>query len=179
MPEVRVKEAHAFSSVGVDFAGPLYVKNQSNTLDKVYLTIFICATTRAIHLELVTDLSTNSFLLCLKRFVNSLLQKQVKVKSNSVNNYLINRKITWKFNLAKALWWGGFYKCLIQSVKSCLRRISPLQKLFPLELAETTSELELNNPLDSSNEIETRRPTRKAARVAAKRIKLIDQLENE
>ncbi len=64
-------------------------------------------------------------------------------------------------------------------MKSCLRRISPLQKLFPLELAETTSELELNNPLDSSNEIETRRPTRKAATVAAERIKIIDQLENE
>ncbi len=55
----------------------------------------------------------------------------------------------------------------------------PLQKLFPLELAETTSELELTNPLDSSNEIETRRPTRKAATVAAERIKIIDQLENE
>lgn len=57
-----------FEVTGVDFAGSLYVKAQGS-LKKLYIALFTCAVTRAIHLELVSDQSTENFLLALKRFI--------------------------------------------------------------------------------------------------------------
>ena len=70
LPEFRVREEYAFLSVGLDFAGPLYVKTSSNPLRKVYVAPFTCSSSQVIHLELVPDLSTETFLLCFKRFVS-------------------------------------------------------------------------------------------------------------
>ena len=69
LPEFCVKEKHVFSSVGIDFAGPLYVKSKS-VQNKVYLALVTCGVSRALHLELVPDLSTETFLRCFKRFVS-------------------------------------------------------------------------------------------------------------
>ena len=51
LPAQRIEEAPPFEITGVDFAGPMYSKNQG----KCYIALFTCAVTRAIHLELVTD----------------------------------------------------------------------------------------------------------------------------
>ena len=124
--EFKVREEHAFSSVGLDFAGPFYVKTSSNPLRKVYVALFTCSTSRAIHLELVPDLSTETFLLCFKRFANrrgipslvvtdnaKTFKSVSKIlialfKSAKVQAYLTEKRIKWKYNLAKSPWWGGF-----------------------------------------------------------------------
>ena len=62
LPDFRVTQSPAFSKVGIDFAGPLYVKGQSGSMEKVYIALFSCCTTRAIHLELVKDLTAHTFL---------------------------------------------------------------------------------------------------------------------
>ena len=49
LPECRVKVGYAFETVGVDFAGPFYCSNGKNTI-KAYITLFTCATTRAVHM---------------------------------------------------------------------------------------------------------------------------------
>ena len=64
LPECRVKEAFAFSSIGVDFAGPLYVKNP----EKAWICLYTCCATRAVHLDILTDLSTDSFIRSFRRF---------------------------------------------------------------------------------------------------------------
>lgn len=46
-----------FSKTGVDFAGPSFVKDKSNEMRKVYVALFTCCVMRAVHLELVEDLS--------------------------------------------------------------------------------------------------------------------------
>ena len=61
LPDFRVNEAPPFSRVGVDFAGPLYVKEKSGKMGKAYIALFSCCVTRALHLELVEDLSTETF----------------------------------------------------------------------------------------------------------------------
>ncbi|XP_065062391.1 uncharacterized protein LOC135689168 [Rhopilema esculentum] len=140
LPDFRVYEAHAFDAVGIDFAGPLYVRTEDNSLKKVYIALFTCATTRALHIEVVPDMTTNTFLLCLKRFVSRrgipriIVTDNAKTfkaaskilvklfKSREISNYLTDRKIRWKFNLAKAPWWGGFYERLIRGIKSCLKK---------------------------------------------------------
>ena len=55
LPGFRVREAPPFSRVGVDFAGPLYVKQKSGEMDKAYIALFSCCVTRAVRLELVED----------------------------------------------------------------------------------------------------------------------------
>lgn len=70
LPEFRVSDELAFTQVGVDFAGPVYLKDvysRSNKVYKAYIAIFTCSSSRAVHLELVPDLSTETFLRCLKR----------------------------------------------------------------------------------------------------------------
>ena len=64
----RVCISKAFSITGIDFAGPLIIRDQNE--EKAYVCLFVCATTRAIHLELVNNLTTNSFINALKRFIS-------------------------------------------------------------------------------------------------------------
>ena len=67
LPTDRVTPLRPFAFTGIDYAGPLFDK-VGNPLKKCYITLFICATTRAVHLELCMDLSTHKFLLALQRF---------------------------------------------------------------------------------------------------------------
>ena len=72
LPSVRVKPAHPFLNCGVDYAGPFLIRQggrQSKTKVKCYADLFICLVTRAIHIELVSDLTTEYFLAALCRFM--------------------------------------------------------------------------------------------------------------
>ena len=61
LPEFRVDHSGcAFQVTGLDFAGPLYVKNNSNN-DKVYILLLTCASSRAIHLELTMACQLKDF----------------------------------------------------------------------------------------------------------------------
>ena len=62
LPPSRVAESQAFNTTGVDFAGPLYVKSSSGDKNptKVYISLFTCASVRAVHLEVVEDLFIGS-----------------------------------------------------------------------------------------------------------------------
>ncbi|XP_035226482.1 uncharacterized protein LOC118198818 [Stegodyphus dumicola] len=66
LPEDRINETPPFYMSGIDFARPIYIKNIKGS-QKAYVT---CAITSAIHLELVPNLSTNSFLIAFKRFTS-------------------------------------------------------------------------------------------------------------
>ena len=68
-PEFRLSDEFAFTRVGVDFAGLLYVKDvfsKKGEMNKEYITLFTCATSRAVHLELVPNLSAESALIRFK-----------------------------------------------------------------------------------------------------------------
>ena len=69
LPEHRVQLTRPFSTVGIDFCGPLFVKVGRNEMKKCYVALFTCSTTRALHFELVSDLSVATFILCMRRFV--------------------------------------------------------------------------------------------------------------
>ena len=71
LPEFRVSEDPPFTYTGVDFAGPLYIKEEKSENDeneKAYVCLFTCASTRAVHLELVRTLTLESFLNAFRRF---------------------------------------------------------------------------------------------------------------
>ena len=70
LPDYRVREAPPFAATGIDYAGPFYVRYPGRSeVHKAWLCLFTCAVVRAVHLELVPDISACTFLRCLKRFV--------------------------------------------------------------------------------------------------------------
>ena len=69
LPAFRVTEHPPFTYTGVDFAGPLYIRYPKGTEScKVWLCLFTCCVVRAVHLDLVPNMTTTTFLRCLKRF---------------------------------------------------------------------------------------------------------------
>ena len=65
LPEARVSTSPAFSSTGLDFAGPFTIKKghtRKPVYIKAYLCLFVCLSTKAIHLEVISDLTTPAFL---------------------------------------------------------------------------------------------------------------------
>lgn len=61
-----------FLHTGTDLAGPIQLK-MSNLrgckTQKGYIVIFICLSTRAVHIEVVTDLSAEAFIAAFKRLI--------------------------------------------------------------------------------------------------------------
>ena len=73
LPSYRVNCNHAFENTGLDFVGPLYCKgdhSSSGEMYKCYVLLFTCCVTRAVHLELTTDVNSNSVILALRRFIS-------------------------------------------------------------------------------------------------------------
>ncbi|KRY59915.1 hypothetical protein T03_8544 [Trichinella britovi] len=70
-PEMRVEPVRPFVNVGIDFTGALLIKGDSpnRLMQKNYACIFSCMVVRALHLKLVSDMSIDSFLRTLCRFI--------------------------------------------------------------------------------------------------------------
>ena len=112
----RVNCSFAFESVGVDFVGPLYVKDiyrnknknkigRNKNLNNCYLLLFTCATTRALHLEITQDVSANSVILALRRFMARRGNPRLFISDNfksfkslEVKKFLRKLRIEWSFN---------------------------------------------------------------------------------
>ena len=160
LPDFRVREVPPFSKVGVDFAGPLFVKGVSGEMEKVYIALFSCCVTRAIHLDLATDLSATAFIRCLRKFAARRGTPSLIVSDNAktfkaaskvlktlredpeVMAHLAKSRVEWRFNLEKAPWWGGFYERMVGSVKRCLKKVLGNAKLKFDELLTILLEVE-------------------------------------
>ena len=99
-------------------------------MHKTYITLFTCATTRAVHLELCTDMSTDKFIMALQRFIGrrglpntiytdnartfhatnfkrSGLWKQLS--NSKAHQFLAHNGIVWKFIAPRAACWGEWW----------------------------------------------------------------------
>ena len=70
LPQFRLEEAPPFTHTGVDFAGPLYVKQPDGASSEVWICLYTCSVVRAVHLDLVPDLTTAAFIRSLKQFAS-------------------------------------------------------------------------------------------------------------
>lgn len=72
LPAERVRPSRPFFNVGIDFCGPITVNYKlirGKRPTKANVCVMVCFATKAVHLEVVSDLSTVAFIGCLKRFV--------------------------------------------------------------------------------------------------------------
>ena len=160
LPDLRVRQSAPFSKVGIDFAGPLFVKSKTGEMVKSYFALFTCCVTRTVHLDLVADLTVTTFLRCLRRFTarrgtlsliisdNAMtFNESAKVikqlyDNEEVSAHLESNRIDWRFILERAPWWSGFYERMIGTVKRCLRKVLGNAKLNADELLTVLTELE-------------------------------------
>lgn len=139
LPRDRITEATPFSVVGVDFFGPLYCKTTQCPKSKVFVTVFSCAVTRAVHLELTADMTAQAFLLAFRRFAarrgvpSTVYSDNAKTfrccarllclrPNEALLDYASSRHIRWKFIAECAPWWGGFWERVIRTIKDALKR---------------------------------------------------------
>lgn len=150
LPTSRVKTNKPFTKVGVDYAGPITIrasKLRNAKHQKAYICIFICMTTKAIHIELVSDLTAEAFVAALKRFIarrgmcsdiysdcgtnfvgaNKSLQsdyhKALKLQQTNGIEFCTTKGITWHFNPPSTPHFGGLWEAGVKSVKYHLRRV--------------------------------------------------------
>ncbi|XP_073947336.1 uncharacterized protein [Choristoneura fumiferana] len=151
LPSDRVTESHPFSKVGVDYCGPFQVKQSSlrrSIVTKGYTLVFVCFATKAINLELVSDMTTQTFLAALKRFIARRGVPQVihcdngqsfKGANNTLHElYLLNKKdchqnsvakvaadkgIVFKFIPSYSPTFGGLWESAVKSFKYHFKRV--------------------------------------------------------
>ena len=71
IPSLRVAAGFPpFSNTAIDMFGPVHIKLNRKTLKEAQVVIFACMTTRAIHLELVSDKTSDAFLMAFRRFAS-------------------------------------------------------------------------------------------------------------
>ena len=150
--------------------------------EKLYGCIFVCSSSRAVHLEIANDLSTNQFLLAFKRFTARRGQPTFVRTDNATNfrgasaelNKLYSLldwdtiegrtrpdRITWHFGSAEAPWRNSGVERLIKSVKTALKPVLGRTKVTKTHLHTLLVEIEgiLNDrPLVASSEDERDAP---------------------
>ncbi|XP_015770180.1 PREDICTED: uncharacterized protein LOC107348643 [Acropora digitifera] len=97
LPEFGVKEESPFTNVGINFFAPLYVRSLSSPQQKIWICLYTCVS-RAIHLDLVRDLTTNAFLRCFRRFTARRGRPSLMVSDNGRMFKPAAREITRIFN---------------------------------------------------------------------------------
>ena len=161
---MRMCDIMPFTVTGMDFTKALYIQ-MNGAESKVYICLFMCAITRAVHLEIVTDLITETFLLALRRFASRKSLPRIIVSDNG-STYLsvaeelkellssknlmesLNRRgVVWKFIPKRAPLYSGWWERLIGLTKTALKKTLGRAhvSLIVLETLVVEIEVVLNN----------------------------------
>lgn len=152
LPDQRLHANFIFSDVGCDYAGPILINNRKgrgSVLIKSYICIFICFAVKAVHLELVTDLTTESFIAALNRFISRrgkpnnihsdngrnfvgaarIITKFLNDNSSSIYSCAAEQGISFHFIPPYTPHFGGLWESTVKSVKFHLKRVLGLAHL--------------------------------------------------
>ncbi|XP_062141908.1 uncharacterized protein LOC133849887 [Drosophila sulfurigaster albostrigata] len=143
LPKERFLNSRAFAIRGVDYCGPFYYKSEVRNRPpiKCYISVFICFASKAIHLELVKDLTTAAFLGDSCHFVGGLIRFGPIMRltlSGPKMNFMMSRNfssailirshvclmdnIEWKFIPTRSPHFGGLWEAAVKSAKHHLYR---------------------------------------------------------
>ena len=157
LPAARTTPSPPFTTTGIDYAGPFTLKlghTRKPVLVKAYLAIFVCFCTRAVHIEVVSDLTTEAFLAALKRFISrrglprdihtdngsnfvgarndlqDLYQFMTSTEAQrSIHSFLLTNRISWHTIPERAPHFGGLWEAAVKSAKHHLKRVVGQQRL--------------------------------------------------
>jgi len=164
LPEDRMKPAPAWSYTSLDIFGPYEIKGETNkrSRSKGYGIIFNCMLSRAVHLDLANDYSTDAFLLAVKRFISirgcpkkmrsdhgsqivaaseELKQILQQHKVEKLHQAALDYKFEWTFSSPDAPWQNGCSEALIKSTKKALSLAIGAQVLTFSEMQTTLFEV--------------------------------------
>ena len=165
LPAERVQWKRPFNTVGVDHTGHFCCRDVSGKRTKLYICLFVCVTTRAVHLEVVNNLSTPSFLLCLrhlaaakgipslilsdnrKTFISGEKFLLALQEDKEVQEYLRDHRVQWKHQTLCSPWMGGHFERLVRTIKTSLSS-AIARKLYNQEEFTTIVE-EVENIINS------------------------------
>ena len=170
LPTDRLDPGHVFDRVGVDYAGPIMVKSGSvrrPTLTKSYVCVFVSFTVKAVHLEPVSDLTTEAFLATLRRFIARRGKPSVIWSDHGTNfvgasrelrelftfldrpetrhsifDHCTAQHIEWHFSPEQAPHFGGLWEAAVKSFKQHFRKVVGNVRLTFEELATTLAQIE-------------------------------------
>ena len=163
LPKNRLCSTRPFLHTGVDYCGPFFIKekrHRNRKKEKVYVSIFVCFATKAVHFELVGDLTSEAFIGCSKRFFsrrgksktiysdngtnfvgtfNELTKLQNLIQStqydSAVQEFLAKEKIDWRFSPPRSPHFGDLWEAAVKSFKHFVRTIGG--KLLTYEQLQT------------------------------------------
>ena len=170
LPTERTEMVRPFFNVGVDMCGPFLVrptKRRGNSTQKCYLALFVCFGTKAVHLEMVTDLTTETFLYALRRFIARRGIPAIIFSDNGTNlvgarNCLhewynlieseafkkdfqtecVTNRIDWRFIPPRSPNFGGLWEAHIKAMKSCLYKCVQNERLTFEEFQTLVTQIE-------------------------------------
>ena len=167
LPKERLVPYHPpFTFTGLDFFGPFYVKRARSVI-KVYGCIFVCFNSRAVHIEDVSSLETDTFILALRRFISvrgcpkeiwsdngtnfTGAERELRRSVRELNEEQIRRELhsydaewfkyvlpRWRFQPPTASHMSGVWERLIRSVRKAMNAVlSKPGAAIPLETLRT------------------------------------------
>lgn len=120
LPSSRVSISRPFSKAGVDYFGPVYLRPAPRRAAvKAYVAIFVCMCTKAVHIELVSDLSTERFLQALRRFI-SRRGRCTDLFSDNGTNFVGARNQLQKLFLVNSMQSYSMLNVFVRKKESCL-----------------------------------------------------------
>ncbi|XP_012228825.2 uncharacterized protein [Linepithema humile] len=142
LPTPRVSQSRPFMHCDINYAGPFMIrdsKKRNSKSSKTYAAVFVCLSCKAVHIELVFDLSTEAFLNAFKRFISrrgkpsdiytdngtnfvgaarelkELRQHVVKdIQQERLSKVCAQEGISWHFNPPQAPHFGGIWEAALQ-----------------------------------------------------------------
>lgn len=169
LPKERITMSRPFLNTGIDYAGPIDLKvskGRSPKTTKAYIAVFICLSVKAIHLELVSDLTTDAFLAAFRRFVarrgsvknmfsdngttfvgaknelNKQLQQFISSTTPEIAAILSKQNVTWHFIPPATPHFGGLWEAGVKSMKTHLKKAVGNTKLTYEEMSTILIQIE-------------------------------------
>ncbi|XP_063634857.1 uncharacterized protein LOC134805492 [Cydia splendana] len=151
LPAERANYSAPFTYTGIDYFGPIFVTEDGH-MRKRWICLYTCLAVRAIHMEVVKDLTAEECLLAMRRFISTRGKPELIVSDNALqfkltaellaNTYFVDNKIRWKFIPQLSPWHGGFYERLVGVVKNCMKRTLEKRVLNDSQLGTVVKEIE-------------------------------------
>ena len=153
-----------FTNTGIDLFGPFFVSRGRSQI-KRYGVIYSCLSTRAVHIEVASSLSTDSFICAFRRFLarrgqvkiirsdqgSNLVGAKRELKSQllhlaekcpEIREEMMKQEVKWILNPPNASNFGGAWERMIRSVRKILDFLLHLQKLTDETLQTFLCEVE-------------------------------------